>query len=129
MAISVDWVTGVIFVPQADLTFVSGTQYTLDINQFRLDLKDLEASQEGIPYTDTHAQRAQLVTLGVTTYRRIIEILPPYTVTFEDGQYAVDLIGENSNIKDRTNRNQVSVGSNNAAGLVGGGALQRGRIR
>lgn len=39
-------------------------------------------------------------------------------MTFEDGQYAVNLIGANSNIADRVNVNQVSVRSANSAGLV-----------
>lgn len=118
MAISVDWVTGVITVPQADLTFISGILFELDINTFRLALKDLEASQEGAPYPDTHAQRTSEVLLAGVTFARIIEIIPPYTVTFEDGLYVVELVGANSNIKDRTNRNQVSIGSNNSGGLI-----------
>jgi hypothetical protein len=40
-----------------------------------------------------------------------------YTVTFEDGQYAVNLVGANSNIADVVNVNQVSVRSANSAGL------------
>ena len=40
-----------------------------------------------------------------------------YTVTFEDGQYAVNLVGANSNVGDRVNVNQVSVRSANSAGL------------
>jgi hypothetical protein len=39
-------------------------------------------------------------------------------VTFEDGQYAVNLVGANSNIPDKTNVNQVSVRAFNTAGLV-----------
>jgi hypothetical protein len=48
----------------------------------------------------------------------VIEIINDYTVTFEDGQYAVNLVGANSNIADRVNVNQVSVRAANSAGLV-----------
>jgi len=48
MAISVDWPTGVISVPQSYLTLISGSLYELDVDQFRLDLKDLEDSEDSI---------------------------------------------------------------------------------
>lgn len=118
--ISVNWPTGVIFVPQADLTLVSGTTYQLDLNAFRLALKDLEDDEEGMPWPKTHNHNTE-VTLAGTTFARTIEIIAPYTVTFEDGQYAVNLVGANSNLLDVLNRNQVSVASQNSAGLVGVG--------
>jgi hypothetical protein len=49
---------------------------------------------------------------------RVIEILEPYTITFEDGAYAVNLVGANSNVADRLNLNQVSVRASNSAGLI-----------
>jgi len=39
-------------------------------------------------------------------------------VTFEDGSYAVNLVGANSNISDITNLNSVSVRAANSAGLI-----------
>ena len=45
MAISVNWSTGVITVNKVDMTLVQTTPYDvyeLDVNQFRLALKDLE---------------------------------------------------------------------------------------
>lgn len=119
MAITVDWATKVISVPQADLTFISGTLYELDTDQFRLDLKALEAGEFGMPFLDTHQHNTEVTVAGVT-YARFIEIINGYTVTFEDGQYAVSLVGSNNNIFEEgvINRNQVSVISNNSAGLV-----------
>jgi len=116
MAISIDWNTKVISIPQADLTLVSGSVYELDIDAFRLDLKDLEDG-EGMPFLDTHAHNTE-VTLGGVTLARTFEIINGYTITFEDGQYAVNLTGANSNIPDVTNVNQVSVRSFNSAGLI-----------
>lgn len=120
MAVSIDWKTFVIFVPRDDLTLVQSSPTEIrqmDINWFRMQLKALEASPEGIGFPKTHTHNTE-VQLGGITYARIVEILEPYTVTFEDGQYAVDLVGANSNIGDRVNVNQVSVRSNNSAGLI-----------
>jgi hypothetical protein len=49
---------------------------------------------------------------------RVVELINSYTITFEDGQYAVNLTGANSNIADKVNVNQVSVRASNSAGLV-----------
>ena len=118
MAITINWLTKVIYVPQADLTFVSGTTYELDLNVFRLRLKDLEDDEAGMPFLRTHNHNTEVVVTG-TIIPRIIEIINGYTVTFEDGQYIVSLVGANSNVLDVTNLNQVSVRANNSAGLVG----------
>jgi hypothetical protein len=47
-----------------------------------------------------------------------VVIVNGYTITYEDGQYAVNLVGANSNVADNVNVNQVSVRSANSAGLV-----------
>jgi len=122
MAITIDWGnTYKIQVPQADLTLVSGTLYELDTDQFRLDLKSLEASEDGMPFSKTHDHNTQYEVAGVT-YARSIEILSPYSVEFEDGAYSVRLTGSNNNIFDIQNgilvQNQVQVIPTNSAGLV-----------
>ena len=125
MAISVNPQTFVITVPKADLTLVQATPteiYNLDVNSFRLWLKDWEdngspANDAGITFPVTHLHYPE-VTLGGLTFARVINILAPYTITFEDGQYAVNLIGGNTNIGDKTNVNQVSVRPQNSAGLI-----------
>jgi len=121
VAVSVDWHTGVISVPKADLTLVSGTLYELDTDAFRLTLKDLEDDPAGMPWTKTHDHSAEFTVAG-TTFARVIEIIPPYKVEFEDGQYSVRLTGSNNNIFDVENgilvQNQVQVISANSAGLA-----------
>jgi len=117
MAISINWATKVINIPQNYLTDLGGGIYELDVNTFRLDLRDIEDNEDGIPFQYTHTHNTE-VTLGGITLSRVFEIIPPYTVTFEDGQYAVNLVGANNNIADRTNVNQVSVRSSNSAGMV-----------
>lgn len=120
MALSVNWNTKVIFVPQADLTLVSGTLYELDTDAFRLELKDIE-DDEGIPFLDTHRHNTEVTVAGVT-YARTIEIINGYSIEFEDGQYTVRLVGSNNNFFDVENgvlvQNQVSVIPTNSAGLV-----------
>lgn len=119
MAISVNWITGVITVPRADMTLIQASPEVreLDTTVFFDDLKALEASAEGMPWPDTQRHNLSYTISGIT-YAESLEIIPPYTVTFEDGQYAVSLKGTNNNIIDRANSNQVRILANNSAGLI-----------
>ena len=124
MAITIDYGnTNIIFVPQADLTLVTGSLYELDVNAFRLTLKDLEDDEAGMAFPLTHIHNTE-VTVAGTTFARTVEIIAPYSVEFEDGQYSVRLVGANNNIFDVENgilvRNQVSVIPTNSAGLIVG---------
>lgn len=119
MAISIDFGTRVINVPKADLTLIQSTPTEirqLNLDDFRLELKTLEESEDGMVFPRTHKHNTS-VTVGGVVLARVIEIINNYTVTFEDGQYAVNLVGANSNVGDRVNVNQVSVRSANSAGL------------
>ena len=121
MALTVNPSTFVINVPKADLTLIQATPTEireLNLNNFRFELKDWEDNPEGGIYLyKTHTHNTE-VTLGGLTFARVVEILEPYTITFEDGSYAVNLVGANSNVGDRVNVNNVSVRSSNSAGLI-----------
>jgi hypothetical protein len=121
VAITIDWATKIISVPQSYLTNITGTLYELDTDQFRLDLKDLEDDVEGMPFPDTHQHNTEVTVAGVT-YARVIEIINGYSITFEDGQYTIRLAGSNNNFFDVENgilnQNQVSVIPTNSAGLI-----------
>lgn len=121
MPISVDWPTKLISVPQSYLTLVGGTLYDLDTNQFRLDLRNLEDSPEGMPWPRTHRHNTEVTVAGVT-FARTIEIVNGYQIEFEDGQYTVRLVGSNNNIFDVEGgvlvQNQVQVIPGNSAGLI-----------
>ena len=124
--ISIDWGTRVITIPKDDLTLVQSTPnviYNMDLNWFRLQLKDLEDSEAGMCFPNTHNHNTEVVLSGLT-YARVIEIINGYTITFEDGQYAVNLVGANSNVADMVNVNQVSVRSANSAGLTSSPAIE-----
>jgi len=126
MAVSIDWGTKVITVPKADLTLIQSTPTEIremNLNWFRLQLKDLEDSADGMPMPDTHRHNTE-VTLGSLTFARVIEIINGYTVTFENGSYAVNLVGANSNVGDKVNVNNVSVRSQNSAGLISSPAIE-----
>lgn len=120
MAITVSWPTGVISVPKADMTLVQSTPIEvreLDLNTFRLRLKDLEDDADGQVWATTH-NHFTTITVGGVTLARVVEIINGYTVTFENGAYAVNLVGANSNIADVTNLNTVSIRAANSAGLT-----------
>jgi len=121
MAVSIDWVTGEIFVPRADMPIiqVSPEVRELDTAQFWVDLKDLEATEEGAPWTDTQRNNPSYIISGFV-YAQAFTIIAPYFVTFEDGQYTVSLKNTNNNILDVATTNQVRILSQNSAGLIAG---------
>ncbi len=120
MAVSIDWGMRVISVPRADMPLIQSSPIEireLDLDWFRRQLKDLEDGEAGLAYPDTHRHNTE-VTIAGLTFARMVEIVNGYTVTFEDGQYAVNMTGANSNVLDALNPNQVSVRSQNSAGLI-----------
>lgn len=119
MAIDVNWVTGVITIPRADMPVVqvSPEIREFDVAQLHFDLRTIHASVAGAPYTKTH-NHGSVTTLSGVTYARLVEILAPYSVEFEDGQYTVLSFGANHNVADVKIPNQVSLITNNSAGLI-----------
>jgi hypothetical protein len=118
--ITVDWATSIISIPKAYMSIVQTVPNEirrLDVNALRLSLRDIEASEDGMAHTRI-VKNSEPVSLGGVTYARVLEILAPYTITFEDGAYAVSLDGGNNNVVDRVNVNQVGVRSANSAGLT-----------
>jgi hypothetical protein len=121
MPVTISWDDHVIHIPKTYLSLVGGTLYQLDTEQFRLDLRALEADVYGIVNLKTHDHNTEQTIVG-TTYARGITILSPYSIEFEDGQYTVMLVGSNNNIFDVQNgilaQNQVQVIPTNSAGLI-----------
>jgi hypothetical protein len=126
MSVTIDWWDKIINVPKAYMTLIQSTPTEireLDIDTLRYDLRALEASEEGVVFDYTHNHVAP-VSVGGVTLARVVEIVNDYTITFEDGQYAVNIVGGNSNIGDNVNVNQVSVRSANSAGLITNTAIE-----
>ena len=119
MAITIDWATKIINVNKADMILIQSSPteiYQLNMDFFHNTLRDLEDDAEGIVFDTTHVYVGP-ITVGGVILARVVEIINGYTVTFEDGQYRVNLTGANTNLADVTNVNQVSVSSSNSAGL------------
>lgn len=120
MAITIDRPNYDIQVPRTDMTLIQSSPVEvrqLDTDAFRRALRDLDDDEEGRAWPITHDHNTE-VTISGLNYARQVLIREPYTITFEDGQYVVQLTGSNNNILDKTNKNQVSVASNNSAGLI-----------
>jgi hypothetical protein len=125
----IHWPSGVITVYKTDpfMTWTGGSIYNMDTEGFRRALKAQEDTPIGIAFPKTHNHNTTVL-LGGIEYARIIDILPPYTITFDDtgGGWVCNLIGSNNNILDRTNLTSVQVRSNNSAGLVQTQEIQHG---
>lgn len=117
MATSINWATGVIHVPRADLTALGGDRYQLDMDVWRLELRALESSEAGQVWPATHT-RSDPYTISGTTYAQGLNFINGYTIEFEDGVYEVRLVGANTNVADVKTVNSVSVIPSNAAGLI-----------
>lgn len=121
--ISVAWVAAIISVPISYLTPLppgptGGDRYKFDVDQFRLDLRTLEATNgDGMAFPNTHNHETETI-LGGATYARKVEVLPPYVVEFENGTYEVNCVGANHNVADRKVVSSVSINPNNSAGLI-----------
>jgi len=115
----IDWGMRVITVYKADsfMTNLGGGLYELDVDEFRLALKDEEDSEIGMSFPDTHRHDSEALLSGVL-YARRVSIINGYVVTFETGAYQVSCIGANHNIGDVfTNTIGPSLIINNSAGL------------
>jgi hypothetical protein len=126
VAISINPLTYVIYVPKADMTLTQSSPETreLNVNAFRLELKSLEDDPDyGVFLYKTHSHNTEVALAGLT-YARTVEVLAPYTVEFEDGQYTVNCVGANHNLSDRKVANQVSLIVNNAAGLISNAQIE-----
>lgn len=134
MAISIDPATKIISVPQADLTLVSGTLYSLDTNQFRKDVMALLDNEDYIWMDDAFTHNTE-VTVAGTTFARTLEFINGYSITFEDtgSAYSIRLEGSNNNIFDVDNgilnpTSLTTVIPTNSAGLIiGGSGLSAGQ--
>lgn len=127
-AIEIEWATKTIVVPRAELLLLQTSPIEirqLNLDDFRKRLRDIEDDDEGIIFSTTH-NYAGPTNVGGVTLASVVEILDPYTVTFEDGQYAVNIVGGNTNLADKVNINNVGVRTTNSAGLQDLASLQAG---
>jgi hypothetical protein len=118
----------VIQIPKADMLLVQSTPTEvreLNIDDFRTELNDLMDDEAGLATLVNHEHTAPKTVAGVTL-ARVVEIVEPFWVLFENGSYNVNIVGGNSNISDRVIKNTVGVNTANSAGLQDPFALQAG---
>lgn len=109
----------VINIPKADMLQVQTNPFEvrqLNVNDLRAWLMDLQDDEAHAWAPTTHLHTYPKVVAGVTL-ARVVEILDPYRVQFEDGSYNVNVMGGNSNVGDVQVKNQVGVNTANSAGL------------
>lgn len=129
MAISIDYSVYpyIINIPKADMVQIQASPEIrqLDMDVFRLTLKDLEDDQNpGIVFPKTHDHNPS-VTVSGAILARVVEInSTDYVVEFEDGAYRVNVVGANTNIGEVAVVNNVSVSTSNSAGLQDLNSLQ-----
>lgn len=130
MAITIDYghsLGYVIQIPRADMLDVTGGSPTetrqLNINDLRVALGDLQDDGAGMWAPTAFSHTPPLSVSGVTL-ARVVEVLTPYLIEFEDGLYNVNIVGGNSNVADVAIKNQVGVNTANSAGLQDPFALQ-----
>ena len=111
------WNEKVIVIPRNMLEHVEGSIYQLDIHTLKKLLTYLEASKMGIAHDKIIYHETETVISNVT-YARKIMFINGYTITFENGNYGVNLYGANHNLMDVLNLNNVSVRAQNSAGLI-----------
>lgn len=118
---TIDWLTKVITVYRDTdpfFTLVGGSVYTMDTDAFRLALKDVEDSEEGMVHDDTHRHNTEVL-LGGVTFARTFEIINGYTVEFLPADHWTARLTEtNNNIADVKTVNEVSIIQQNSAGLA-----------
>lgn len=107
----IDWPNAIIYIQPGYLTLVSASPtliYSLDVDQFRLDLKALEDDEQGIAWPDTHLHESDQSLSGID-YPPFVEIINGYRIVFlpelsSGGAiakgYVVRLLNANSNIQD-----------------------------
>ena len=117
MAYSVNWDTRIVSIPQADLVDLGGNVYKLDLELCHQELRRLEWEFfEGFSQAQILEYTPPTLAGGVI-YAAFVLLINDYWIEFEDGQYAVNFDGANTNIQDYTVVNQVSIRPNNSAGL------------
>ena len=125
--ITIDWITKIISVPKADMTLIQSVPTEireLNINDFRIALKDIEDNVDGMANLDTHQHNTEVLLSGIT-YARVFEIINGYTITFEAGTYSINAVGANSNISDVVNPSAgVTLNTANSAGLISTSSIE-----
>jgi hypothetical protein len=128
MSYSVNWATKVVTVPLADLTLISGSNYSLNTGDFWIEMRRLEASPGDGLWAEQTVEYVNTQVLSGITYSAIVKLINGYTWDTDTTNKNIFLIGFNSNLLDIfIPGNSISVLANNSGGKIdagggGGGA-------
>ena len=123
MAYSVNWVTKVITIPQSDLTFLSGNNYSLDIADVHYEIRRLEWEFTDGLWAARIANFYETVTLSGVAKSPSLEIVNDYTFDFTGSNYNVILTGYDNNLVDvYIPSNGISILGNNSVGKITAGS-------
>jgi hypothetical protein len=117
MSYSVNWTTKVITIPLADLTLISGSNYSLDTGDFWIEMRRLEASPGDGLWADQTVEYVNTQLLSGITYSAIVKLINSYTWDTDTTNKNIFLVGFNSNLLDTfIPGSGISVLANNSAG-------------
>ena len=115
MAYSADWIAKRVTIPVSDLTFVSGSNYTLNIADVHNEMRRMEWD-EGLWAINILEHKETLVLSGIPKTRTIL-VVNGYTWEIAASNIVVSLIGIDSNLMDTfVPANGVSLLANNSVG-------------
>jgi hypothetical protein len=119
MAYSVNWATKVVTIPLADLTLVSGSNYSLDASDVWIELRRLEAAPGDGLWAEQIAEFVNTQTLSGLPYSAILKMINGYTWDTDTTNKTISLLGINNNLLDVfIPGNGISVLANNSAGKI-----------
>jgi len=117
MSYSVDWVAKIFTIPQGDLSFLSGNNYSLSLVDVHEELRRLEwAFADGL-WAPRIANWYETVTLSGIPKTPSVEITNGYTFDFTGSNYNVILTDYDNNLVDvYIPSNGISILGNNSVG-------------
>lgn len=119
MAYSVNWTTKVVTVPLADMTLISGSNYSLDAGDFWIEMRRLEASPGDGLWAEQVIEYVNTQLLSGITYSAIVKMINGYTWDTDTTNKNISLLGFNNNLLDTfIPGSGISVLANNAAGKI-----------
>lgn len=117
MAYSVDWVAKVFTIPQSDLTFLGGNNYSLSLVDVHKELRRLEWGFVDGLWAQLIAKWYETVTLSGVDKTPSVEIINGYTFNFTGSNYNVILSAYDNNLVDvYAPSNGISILGNNSVG-------------
>jgi hypothetical protein len=119
MSYSINWLAKVVTIPLSDLAFVSGFNYTLDVDVVHDTLRNLEWNFSDGLWAPAIVEFINTQILSGQVYSPIVKMVNGYTWEVAATDIVISLTGSNTNLLDTyTPGNGISVLANNSAGKI-----------